>query len=49
MKLVAASLVGIVSILALSFTGRTNAEKANSTAGIRWYTWEEAIEMSKQK
>ncbi|MAT55830.1 MAG: thioredoxin [Saprospirales bacterium] len=47
MKLVAASLVGIVSILALSFTGRTNAEKANSTAGIRWYTWEEAIEMSK--
>lgn len=49
MRLVAASLLGIVSILALSFTGRTESAKTDKVEGIRWYTWEEAIEQSKNQ
>lgn len=47
MRLVAVFLWGIVSIVAFSFTGRTESVKAAEPGGIRWYTWEEAIQMSK--
>lgn len=47
MRLVAVTLLGITSIIALSFTQHSTKVQVEQNQRVKWYTWEEAMEKSK--